>query len=112
MRIEDIIECFNKHIEERREAFNIDISNGHLVLQRVLRAHATFKAYKECELTLWFVKEDEKHKVLSVKKTIQMLESQGDSTVKELNLELCKLLYNIIGSTTYEKLVEGTFEGC
>lgn len=112
MRIEEIIECFNAHIEDRRKAFNIEDAKGHLVLQRFIRTLPSFKAYKECELILWYVDDEVKYKVLSVKKTIQMLESQGDSAVKELNMELCKSLYNLIGSSIYDKIIEGNIEGC
>ena len=45
MRVEDIVEGFNKHIEEKRKELNIN-TKGHLVLQKLITPSPTFKAYK------------------------------------------------------------------
>lgn len=45
MRAEDIVEGLNRHIEDRRSERDIP-SKGHLVLQRVVEPHPTFKVYK------------------------------------------------------------------
>ena len=49
MRVEDIIEGFNKHIEEKRKELNIN-TKGHLVLQKLITPSPTFKAYKFYEM--------------------------------------------------------------
>lgn len=114
MKIEDIVNSFNTHIKERRSAFNID-TNGHLVLQKIIKPCTSFKAYKECEYILWFVKSRNKFKFITIKKVIKLLESQGDTALKELDLELSKALFDIIGSSTYDKILSGEYidnEGC
>lgn len=112
MKIEDIINSFNLHIIERRKAFNID-TTGHIVLQKSIKPCETFKAYKECEYIVWFVKLKKKHRVLTVKKTMKLLASDGETALNELDLEISKSLFNIIGSTTYDKILTGEYkEGC
>lgn len=108
MRIEDVINAFNQHINNRREAFNIS-TTGHIVLQKTIKPCESFKAYKECEFIVWFVKDLQKFKVFSLKKTIKLLKSQGDTALKELDLELSQALFNIIGSSTYDRILTGEY---
>lgn len=112
MKIEDIVNSFNLHIIDRRKVFNID-TTGHIVLQKSIKPCESFKAYKECEYIIWFVKLKKKYKVLSVKKTIKLLASDGETALNELDLEISKALFNIIGSTTYDNIINGDYkEGC
>ena len=46
MRVEDIIEGLNRHIEYKRGLLGVN-TTGHLVLQKSINPHPTFKAYKE-----------------------------------------------------------------
>lgn len=114
MRIEDIVNNFNTHIKERRSSFGIE-TNGHLVLQKSIKPCSTFKAYKECEYILWFVKSKSKYRFITIKKVIKLLESQGDTVLKDIDSELSKALFDIIGSTSYDKIITGEYtdnEGC
>ena len=52
MKAEDIIEGLNQSIEDKRDALKIK-ATGHLVLQRTVKPHQTFKAYKEYESIVW-----------------------------------------------------------
>lgn len=56
MKAEDIVEGLNRHIEDRRSGRNIS-SKGHLILQRVIEPHPTFKAYKHIRLSYGLLKE-------------------------------------------------------
>ena len=60
MKAEDIIEGLNQSIEDKRDALKIK-ATGHLVLQRTVKPHQTFKAYKEYESIVWFVKGGKKY---------------------------------------------------
>lgn len=51
MKIEDVIESLNRHIEYRRSLKNIT-AKGHLVLQKIVIPNPTFKAYKEYKVIL------------------------------------------------------------
>ena len=63
MKSEDIIEGLNKHIETHRKDKGIK-ATGHLVLQKEIMPHSSFKAYKIYEYTLWFTKKGKSYKVI------------------------------------------------
>ena len=110
MKAEDIIEGLNKHIEDRRKTGNI-LTRGHLVLQRVITPNSTFKAYKSYEAILWFVKCGKKHRVITVKHTAKIIDGQEESIEREINIELCHLIFNWIGSDFYRQVIKGEYNG-
>lgn len=110
MRAEDIIEGLNRHIETKRQSLSI-VTTGHLVLQRLMKPHQTFKAYKEYEYVLWFIKGSKKYRVITFKHTAKVLDGQEESLLRELNVELSKLIFNWIGSSFYEDVVKGEYNG-
>ena len=106
MKAEDIIEGLNKHIEDRRSYMGIP-SKGHLVLQRVIESHPTFKAYKTYKAVLWFVKEKDRHIVISLSHSAKVLEGQKESMQQYINTELCHLIFNWMGSDSYKDIIQG-----
>lgn len=110
MKVEDIIEGLNRHIEDRRSERDIP-SKGHLVLQRVVEPHPTFKAYKTYKAVLWFVKGQNRHIVISLSYSARVLEGQEESMQQCINTELCHLIFNWIGSSFYEEVINGDYIG-
>lgn len=106
MKAEDIIEGLNKHIEDRRSYMGIP-SKGHLVLQRVIEPHPTFKAYKTYKAVLWFVKGKDRHIVISLSHSAKVLEGQKESMQQYINTELCHLIFNWMGSDSYKDIIQG-----
>lgn len=110
MKAEDIIEGLNKHIEDRRKINNI-LTRGHLVLQRVITPNPTFKAYKSYEAILWFVKYNKKYRVITVKHTAKVIDGQEEKIEREVNMKLCHLIFNWIGSDQYSHIIKGEYNG-
>lgn len=110
MRAEDIIEGLNRHIEDRRSERGIS-SKGHLVLQRVIEPHPTFKAYKTYKAVLWFVKGKDRYIVISLSHSAKVLEGQEESMQQYINTELCRLIFNWICSDFYEAVIKGEYNG-
>ena len=110
MKAEDIVEGLNRHIEDRRSQRDIS-SKGHLVLQRVIEPHPTFKAYKTYKAVLWFVKEKDRHIVISLSHSAKVLEGQKEPMQQYINTELCHLIFNWIGSSFYEEVIRGEYNG-
>ena len=110
MKTEDIIEGLNRSIEDKREAFKIK-TTGHLVLQRTVKPHQTFKSYKEYESIIWFVKNGKKHRVIALKETAKVLDGQEESMIRRVNVELSRLIFNWIGSNFYEQVIKGEYNG-
>lgn len=110
MRAEDIVEGLNRHIEDRRSERGIP-SKGHLVLQRVVEPHPTFKVYKTYKAVLWFVKGKNRHIVISLSHSAKVLEGQEESMQQYINTELCHLIFNWIGSDFYEEVIKGEYNG-
>ena len=110
MRAEDIVEGLNRHIEDRRSERDIP-SKGHLVLQRVVEPHPTFKVYKTYKAILWFVKGKNRYIVISLSHSAKVLEGQEESMQQYINTELCHLIFNWIGSSFYEEVIKGECNG-
>ena len=110
MKAEDIIEGLNRHIETKRQSLSI-VTTGHLVLQRSMKPHQTFKAYKEYEYVLWFIKGSKKYRVITLKYTAKVLDGQEESLLRELNVKLSELIFDWIGSSFYEDVVKGEYNG-
>ena len=110
MKAEDIIEGLNRSIEDKRDVLKIK-TTGHLVLQRTVRPHQTFKAYKEYESLIWFVKGGKKYIVITLKETAKVLDGQEESMMRRMNVELSRMIFNWMGSNFYEQVVKGEFNG-
>lgn len=110
MEAEDIIEGLNRSIEDKRDALKIK-TTGHLVLQRTVKPHQTFKAYKEYESVIWFVKGGKKYRVIGVKETAKVLDGQEEAMIRRMGIELGRLIFNWIGSNFYEQVVKGEYNG-
>ena len=110
MKAEDIIEGLNRSIEDKRDALKIK-TTGHLVLQRTVKPHQTFKAYKEYESIIWFVKSGGKYRVITVKETAKVLDGQEEVMIRRMNIELSRMIFNWIGSNFYEQVIKGECNG-
>ena len=110
MRAEDIVEGLNRHIEDKRSERGIS-SKGHLVLQRIIEPHPTFKAYKTYKAILWFVKGKNKYIIIKVSHSDKVLDGQEEPMQQYINTELCHLIFNWIGSDFYEAVIKGEYNG-
>lgn len=110
MKVEDIIEGLNQSIEDKRGILNIK-TTGHLVLQRTVKPHQTFKAYKEYESIVWFVKDGKKYRVITVKETAKVLDGQEETMIRRMNVKFSRLIFNWIGSDFYEQVINGEYNG-
>ena len=105
MRAEDIVEGLNRHIEDRRSERGIS-SKGHLVLQRIIEPHPTFKAYKTYKAILWFIKGKNKYIIIEVSHSDKVLDGQEEPMQQYINTALCHLIFNWIGSDFYEAVIK------
>ncbi len=110
MKAEDIIEGLNKHIEAKRWERGIK-GLGHLVLQREIIPNSSFKVYKEYKYTLWFAKKGKSYKVITIQHTAKVPEGQEESMVREMNILLNAMMFNWIGSDSYEAIIKGEYNG-
>lgn len=108
MRVEDIIEGLNKHIEYKRELLGVS-TTGHLVLQKSSNPHPTFKAYKEYNYSVWFIKKGKKYRVITVNIVDKVLEGKEETMIRRMNIELCTNIFNLIGSEIYNQIVNGEY---
>lgn len=104
MKLDDIIEGLNRHIDKVRRDNNIK-ATGHLVIQSTLTPNLSFKAYKTYEVILWYVTKSKKFKILTVSNCARMLNDQEESLKRETNIELCNNLFTWIGSADYNKVL-------
>ena len=110
MKAEDIIEGLNQSIEDKRDALKIK-ATGHLVLQRTVTPHQTFKAYKEYKFVVWFVKDSKKYRVIRLTWTTKVLDGQEETLLREINIRFSRLIFNWIGSDFYEQVINGEYNG-
>lgn len=110
MKAEDIIEGLNKHIEAKREDRGIK-TTGHLVLQKEIMPHSSFKAYKIYKYTLWFAKKGKSYKVIAMTHTAKVLDGQEENMNREMNIMLSEMIFDWIGSDFYEAVIKGEYNG-
>lgn len=65
MTLEDVIEALNRYIDKRRETVP-SLNLCHLVLQRTIEPHETFRSYKKYSLILWVVQDGQKGRLLTL----------------------------------------------
>lgn len=106
MKAEDIVEGLNRHIENKRTELDIDTS-GHLILQKNVEQHSVFKAYKVYKYTLWYIKNRKKFQLLSTQITDKVLNGQEESIIKKIDIEFSFSIFNWIGSSLYNKVING-----
>lgn len=110
MKAEDIIEGLNKHIETRRSERGIE-NVGHMVLQKEIIPHTSFKVYKTYKYTLWFTKRGKSYKVIIAQHTAKVPDGQEENMLREMNIRLSTLIFNWIGSYSYEAVIKGEYNG-
>lgn len=110
MKAEDIIEGLNKHIEIRRSERGIE-NVGHIVLQREIIPHSSFKIYKIYKYTLWFTKRGKSYKVITVQHIAKVPDGQEENMLREMNIMLSTSIFNWIGSDSYEAVIKGEYNG-
>lgn len=110
MKIEDIIEGLNKHIELKRIERGINYK-GHLVLQKEIIPNPSFKIYKIYKYTLWFTNRGNSYTVIILQHTAKVPEGQEENMVREMNTMLSTLIFNWIGSDFYEEVIKGEYNG-
>lgn len=110
MKAEDIIEGLNKHIEIRRDERGIE-NIGHIVLQREIIPHSSFKVYKTYKYTLWFTKRGKSYEVMKIQHTAKVPDGQEESMLREMNIMLSTMIFNWIGSDFYEQVINGECNG-
>lgn len=110
MKAEDIIEGLNRHIEDRRSERGIE-NVGHVVLQKEIMPHSSFKVYKTYEYTLWFTKRGKSYRVMRIQHTAKVPDGQEENMLREMNIILSTLIFNWIGSDSYESVIKGEYNG-
>ena len=108
--LEHFIEGLNNHIKGRREVLGIQ-TIGHLVLQREIIPHSTFKVLKTYKYTIWFVKDSKTYEVLTLKHTVRSLVGQEESVNKDMSVTLSEMLFNWVGSSFYDEVIRGEYNG-
>lgn len=110
MKAEDIIEGLNLHIETKRKDRGIK-TTGHLVLQKEIKSHSSFKAYKIYKYTLWFAKKGKYYEVMVLEHTAKVLDGHEENMNREMNIMLSNMIFNWIGSASYEAVIKGEYNG-
>lgn len=111
MKIEDIIEGLNRHIEGRRKSFGMGHIQGRLVLQKTIKPHNTFKAYKEYNFTIWFIKGRGRFRVLTLNHVARVIDGHEETLIREMTIRLSEMIFNWIGSNFYEQVIKGEYNG-
>lgn len=100
MTLEDVIESLNVHIFNKRRDLQVIPSNQeHLVLQRVIEPHPTFKSYRRYEYILWVVGNNSKHRLLTLTKQVNISNippNVQESFIKDIESEFVTGLFSLI----------------
>lgn len=110
MKIEDIIEGLNRHIECQRATLGIK-ETGHVVLHKEILPYPTFKIYKAFKYNLWFIKNKKSYKLLTLSQVLKVPTGQEELVEKELGISLSVLIFNWMGSDSYKEVINGEYDG-
>lgn len=106
MRVEDIIEGLNRHIEHVRKVNNIEFKS-HLVLKKVVNVNPNFKAYKEYLYTVWDVSKEGKYKVAQCVLMERVVAGQEESIQRKMAIGLSESLFEWRGTEDFNKVIKG-----
>ena len=106
MRVEDIIEGINRHIEHIRTLNKIE-TKSHLVLKKVVNTNPNFKAYKEYIYTVWNVSKEGKHEVSNFVLLERVIDGQEESINRKMIIGLSEALFAWRGTEDFNKVVKG-----
>lgn len=106
MRVEEIVECLNEHIENKRKELGIK-TTGHLILQKKATISPIIKAYKKFKYTIWFTKNYNKCVVIEARETARVIDNKDEVISKRVEAELCRQIFNWIGSESYNQVIQG-----
>lgn len=105
----NIVEGFNRFIEIKRVEKGI-LDNGHIVLHRTITPNPTMKAYKTYEAALWFVKDNNKYRVVTTRYCTRVVDGNDSEILKILEIELSKALFTFVTSDKMEEVINGTYK--
>lgn len=108
MRLEDMVEGLNKHIEEIRVQRKI-ITDGHLVFQLTIAPHETIKAYKKYEAVVWFVKNGNKYRVATVKQVAKVIDGEDKFIMRAIHIDMSRLLFSLVNKKDFQQIIEGNY---
>lgn len=108
MKAEDIIEGLNRHIEVVRSEKSIK-AKGHIVLHKEIVPHPSFKVYKMYAYTVWFAVGKKLNRLFTIQQTARITESLEEAIIRELNIILSTWIFNWIGSSSYNEVINGEY---
>lgn len=110
MKIEDIIESLNRHIENKRKELNINPKSGHLILQKTVKPHEVFKAYKQYSYIVWFVYGGIKHRVITLNCVERVTDGHEERVIAKISNELCVEIFNWMSTDLYSQVIKGEYK--
>lgn len=116
--MEEFIKALNEYIRTERKNLNID-NTQHLVDHSVFKQDKTFKAFKTWEITLWYIDNNSKHRVLTVSQTgkatteeeIFKLRNKAESCFIQNLLQVLLKGKTSTNNSVIEAIIYGRFSG-
>ena len=107
MKIQDIIEGLNRHIEDTRKELGLQVK-GHIVLHKTIEP-CKFKAYKKYIAELFYVGTKTKNKISLGKVDIvdKVLEGQEEKILSKVTVELVQLILKFVTSELFDNIIKG-----
>lgn len=112
MKIEDVIDCLNRHINDLRILKGVKATTS-IVLHKAVFPESSFKSYKRYEYTLWYIKKSEdkgdfeRYKILTLQNIKQTISGLEETIQREIDMKMCYLIFNWIGSNSYNQVILG-----
>lgn len=109
MALDNIIEAINRYIDNNR---NPELLNRqHLVLQRIVAPHTTFKAYKVYEYILWVVDGIDKYRLLTLKQQIKSVSGTEELITEQLELQFTCGIVELLMDKKYliKQVIDGEY---
>lgn len=108
MRIEDIIESLNQHIDGIRESKLLE-AKSFLVLKRHIEPSEHFKAYKVAIMEIFVVNGPINYKLTTHSYQGRLVSSQEEEILLDLERQVVKTLFEIVNTSIFDKIVNGEY---
>ena len=105
MKTEEISEALNLELREKQLELGLPVK-GTFVVQRNIEVPSSFKAIKQYSITLWFVKDRKKHRIVTNQFTGKILTGQEDRCLYQLNILFLRSIFTLLSNNTIIKVLE------
>lgn len=110
MKIEDIIEALNMHLEDIRKSQNVNTYSKFILLKQII-PDPKFSIYKTYKYVLYYVEGKNNYPTIRLEESMRVPKDMQDKFIERFNIMFVRYLFNwITNSEDYNKIIKGEYK--